>query len=127
MRADEVRAHLESLLVGEPKAIKLGPYDLPKAVRNYFLVIAKTEGYVIQTKQRDNDVLVTLTGRTEPEEKKVVREGINGYYRRNKPDDFNYPVLRLTDVNGMLKRMQQVDMSPKPRVGFESPTVRRKE
>lgn len=126
MRADEVRAYLESLIVGEPKAIKLGPYDLPKAVRNYFLVIAKTEGYTIMTKQRDNDVLVTLTGRAEPEEK-PVKEGINGYYRRNKPDDFTYPVLRLTDVAGLLKRMERVDMSPKPRVGFESPTVRRKE
>lgn len=126
MRADEVRAHLASLIVGEPKAIKLGAHDTPKAVRNYFLVIAKNEGYVIQTRQRNDDVLVILIGRTVPEDKKPVREGINGYYRRNRPDDFNYPALSLRDVDGMLRQMDRIDMSPKPRVGFESPSVRRK-
>lgn len=127
MQADEVRKHLASLLVGEPKVITLGPHDTPKAVRNYFLVIAKNEGYVIQTRQREGDVLVTLTGRTTPENKKPIREGLNGYYRRNRPEDFNYPALSLRNIEGMLKQMDRIDMSPKPRVGFEAPTVRRKE
>lgn len=126
MKAEEVREHLASLIVGEPKEITLGPYDISKAVRNYFLVIAKLEGYVIRTKQSDDKVLVTLVGHTEPEVKEPS-VGINGYYRKNKTQDFGWPVATLTNVEELLNRIDRIDLTPKPIVGGDYKTPHRKE
>lgn len=126
MKAEEVREHLASLIVGKPKEITLGPYDISKAVRNYFLVIAKLEGYVIRTKQSDDKVLVTLVKRTKPEVKEPVT-GVNGYYRKNKTQDFGWPVATLTDVNELISRVERIDLTPKPRVGGDYKTPHRKE
>lgn len=125
MKADEVREHLASLIVGQPKTIKLGAHDTPKAVRNYFLVIAKLEGYKINTKQNDNDVLVTLLDTFDVVPKKEVVEGLNGYYRKNQKEDFNWPVPRLTDVAGLLALIGRLDLTPKPRIGGDYKTPRR--
>lgn len=127
MKADEVRTHLASLIVGEPKVIKLGPRDTPKAVRNYFLVIAKPDGYVIQTRQRDNDVVVTLIEEQKTEIKPHHKDGVNGYYRKNKVQDFNWPVACLNKVDDLLSRLDRIDITPKPLVGNEYKTPRRED
>lgn len=124
MKAEEVRAHLATLIVGQPKLIELGPYDTPKAVRNYFLVIAKLEGYVISTRQHQDNVLVTLTATFVPDGKKSTADGINGYYRKNKAQDFCWPAITLQNVEGMIELASRIDLSPKPRAGIDSPSPR---
>lgn len=126
MKAEEVRGHLASLSVGRPKKIELGVYDNPKAVRNYFLVIAKNEGYIIRTQHNDGGVSVMLLGRKDPETKPVMAEN-NGYYRKNKTQDFGWPVARLTNVQDLIERMERVKLTPKPIAGGDYHTPFRKD
>lgn len=129
MKADEVREHLASLSVGESKTLTLGIRDTAKAVRNYFLVIAKLDGYKIKTQQTPHGVVITFLGTFDTKPKKDPTEGVNVSYRKKHEQDFYWPVAQLGNVESMLAQMSRIDMTPKSIVGdyYKKPHRKEKE
>lgn len=128
MKATEVRRHLNSIPIGENQRIELTPGDTPRSLRNYFLVIAKLDGFVIRTHQFDDYIVVSMK-EYNPENKKEKSKniGVNGYYRRNNPMDFHWPSLRLSDLASNLEHAFRLDLTPRPIVGndMRPPTYNR--
>lgn len=121
MKAPQVRNVLASIPIGETKRVGLGPGDTPRTLRNYFLVIAKLEGYVITTQQHSDHIKVRVTDFIEPDKKKKPRPGNNEgtlYSRPKNPNDFNWPCLELSKLATYpAELLLRIDMTPKPIAG----------
>lgn len=121
MKAPQVRNILESIPIGETKRVGLGPGDTPRTLRNYFLVIAKLEGYVITTQQHSDHIKVLVTDFIEPDKKKKSRQGTNQgtqYGRPKNTNDFNWPCLELSKLASYPSELLlRIDMTPQPIAG----------
>lgn len=122
MRAPQVRNILSSIPIGESKRVELGPGDTPRTLRNYFLVIAKLDGYVITTRQYDSHISVHVSDYITVETKnKRHRSGrLDGitYGRPKKENDFNWPCLELSKLASYPPELLfRIDMTPRPIAG----------
>lgn len=119
MRASDVRRHLSTSPVGKPVRINLGAGDTPRTLRNYFLVIAKNEGYQITTKQAVDHVVLTVHGYDESTAKSKTKKHTSGTWARtHNPNDFNWPVLELSKLASYPPELLfRIDMTPRPIAG----------
>lgn len=121
MRAPQVRKILASIPTGQSQRVELGPGDTPRTLRNYFLVIAKLEGYVITTQQHSNHIQVQVNDYNMPVAKKPRKsesELGTTYGRPKNPNDFNWPCLELSKLAEYPPEVLfRIDMTPKPIAG----------
>ena len=121
MRAPQVRKILSGIPVGTSQRVELSPGDTPRTLRNYFLVIAKLEGYTINTQQHSDHILVRVNDYTMPIAKKVKRSDCTEslhYSRPKNPNDFNWPCLELSKLAKYPPELLfRIDMTPKPIAG----------
>lgn len=121
MRAPQVRSHLINMPFGKQCRVELGPGDTPRTLRNYFLVIAKLEGFEISTQQHDNHISVTVHAYSPKEgsKRKKIMNGTGTQYGRPKnPNDFNWPCLELSKLASYPPELLfRIDMTPQPIAG----------
>lgn len=121
MRAPQVRKILSSIPFGKTCRVELGPDDTPRSLRNYFLVIAKLEGYSISTQQHSDHVDVCVHNFVMPEGKKEKKQkSVEGFHygRPKNPNDFNWPCLELSKLASYPPELLfRIDMTPKPIAG----------
>lgn len=120
MKAEQIRFILGGIIHGNTQRVDLTKGDTPRSLRNYFLVIAKNEGYQVQTSQHEDHILVTVFGKGPPksEQDKI---GNNGFYRKKNSKDFNWPARTLVGLAQDLDAAFRINLTPKPRVGSGSP------
>lgn len=121
MRAPQVRKILANIPIGEEQRVDLGPGDTPRSLRNYFLVIAKLEGYTITTKQYSDYVKVQVHSLNVSEskaKKKIASKLGNTYGRPKNSNDFNWPCLELSKLASYpADLLFRIDMTPQPVAG----------